>query len=142
MKVNAYLNFEGNCEEAFNFYKSIFGGEFVGISKFKDVPPSSSEGMNLTEEDKERIMHVALKVGDNMLMGSDCPSSMKVKFGDSISISVHPESEEEAKEIFDKLSEDGKVVMPLEKTFWNAYFGMCVDKFGIPWMVNYDYSKS
>jgi PhnB protein len=135
--INAYLNFNGNTEEAFNFYKSIFGGEFAVLQRFKDVPsdvpmPSDNEG--------EKIMHISLPLGNHsMLMGSDVPATYpQAVFGTNFSLSYNPDSEEETTRIFNALSAGGKVGMPLEKTFWGAYFGMCTDKFGIQWMLNYD----
>ena len=140
-KIEPYLIFEGNCERAFIFYKSVFGGDFTSISKFKDAPPQ--KGMELDEKYKERIMHMALPIGkETVLMGSDAPKQGgKIKFGDNVSISVQIDSEDETNRIFNKLSKGGRVTMPLSKTFWNAYFGMCVDKFGIHWMVNYSYER-
>lgn len=139
--INPYLIFNGNCKEAFDFYKSVFGRDFTSISKFKDMPPQ--EGMEVSDEDKEKIIHVSLPIGrETVLMGSDTPKQAgELKFGDNISISIQTDSEDETTELFNKLSEGGNVKMPLSKTFWNAYFGMCVDKFGIHWMVNYDYNK-
>ena len=137
-QINPYINFNGDCEAAFNHYKSVFGGEFEYIGRFGEMPPS--EGQTYSEEEKNKIMHVSLPISNGVsLFGSDCPSSYgPVKFGDNISISINTENPEEAKRIFDGLSEGGKITMPLEKTFWAALFGMCVDKFGINWMVNYD----
>ena len=136
-----YLHFNGNAEEAFKFYQSVFGGEFTMMQRFGDVPPEAAKGLSDTE--KNKIMHIALPIGkEGMLMGGDTPEKMgKVTFGTNFSISVDTKSEQETKKIFDGLSADGKVIMPLEKTFWNAYFGMCVDKFGVSWMVNYSYDQ-
>jgi len=136
--VNAYLNFEGNTEEVFNFYKAAFGGEFHMFQRFGDTPG----GDKMSDEDKQKIMHVSLPIGKgSVLMGTDALESMghKVHMGDNISLAIGTESEEEANHLFTALSEGGKVTMPLQKTFWNAYFGMFTDKFGIQWMVNYDY---
>lgn len=135
--VNPYLIFNGKCEEAFLFYKSVFGGEFPYIGKFKDAP--SEDGEKLSEEDENRIMHVSLPIGNTILMGSDShPRYGDVSFGDNFSISINTESTEEADRIFNGLSAGGKVEMPMNKTFWGAYFGMFKDKFGIGWMVNFD----
>lgn len=136
--VNPYLNFNGNCEAAFNHYKSVFGGEFTMLSRFKDAP---SEHQQPGEE--EKVLHVSYSIGEGtILMGSDCPTAFgEVKFGDNISISVNAHSEEEADKIFNGLAAGGKVTMPLEKTFWGAYFGMLKDQFDINWMVNYDYAQ-
>ncbi len=134
--LNMYLNFKGNTEEAFNFYKSVFGGEFLAVQRYKDSP--GCEGMSVS--DQEKLMHIALPVGGNILMGTDITSPMPpATFGTGISLSVDTSSEDEAKRLFDSLSAGGAVTMALEKTFWNALFGMTTDKFGIQWMVNYDY---
>jgi len=137
-QINPYLNFNGDCEAAFNHYKSVFGNEFEYIGRFGEMPPS--DGHVVSEEEKNKIMHVSLPIsGDVKLFGSDCPAGYgPVRFGDNISISINTKSPEEAKRLFDGLSEGGKITMPLEKTFWAALFGMFVDKFGINWMVNYD----
>ena len=135
--VNPYLMFNGNCEEAFLFYKSVFGGEFPYIGKYKDAP--AQDGETLSEEDQNRIMHVSLPIGNTILMGSDShPRYGDVGFGDNFSISINTESTDEADRIFNGLSAGGKIEMPLDKTFWGAYFGMFKDKFGINWMVNFD----
>ena len=138
--VNAYLNFQGNTEEAFTFYKSVFGGEFVTLQRFKDTP----HGDKMSAADREKIMHVALPVGQGtMLMGTDTLESMgqSVTFGTNISLAVNPDSEADATQIFNGLSTGGKVTMPMEKAFWGAYFGMLTDRFGILWMVNYDLNQ-
>lgn len=139
--LNPYLNFPGNTEEAFNFYKSIFGGDFAGgIFRFKDTP----EAEKLSPADQEKIMHVALPIGKvNMLMATDALESMgqKVTPGNNFHLSVETESKDEANKIFKGLSSGGKVTMPMADMFWGAYFGMLTDKFGIQWMVNYTYPK-
>ena len=137
--VNTYLTFDGNCEEAFLFYQSVFGGEFPYIGKFGEMPPQ--DGMPpLSEEDKKRILHISLPISnETMIMGSDIMSGMqKVNVGNNFSLSLNVDSKEEAIKLFNKLSVGGTVTMPLEDTFWGAYFGMWTDKFGINWMVNYD----
>lgn len=136
--LNPYLIFNGNCEEAFLFYKSVFGGEFPYVGKFKDMPPV--DGKPLNTEDAERIMHISLPIyGGSILMGSDSTSqSGDVLLGANISMSLNANSRTEADALFNGLSEDGNVIMPMENTFWGAYFGMFVDKFGIHWMVNFD----
>lgn len=138
-QVNPYLNYNGDCEAAFNLYKSVFGGEFTYIGRFSEMPPQEGD-KPLADDEKNKIMHVSLPISkETTLMGSDCPAAYgPVKFGENISISINTDSPEEARRIFDGLSVGGKVTMPLEKTFWAALFGMFVDKFGIPWMVNYD----
>jgi len=133
-KLNPYLNFGDNCEEAFNFYKSVFGGEFLYIGRFSE----SEIECELSEGEANKIMHVSLPIGDgSILMGSDTPASFgPPTFGNSMSISVNVDSAEEASRIFNGLSEGGEILMPLDKTFFAAAFGMFVDKFGVRWMVN------
>jgi PhnB protein len=138
--VNPYLTFNGNCEEAFNFYKSVFGGDFDYLGRFKDMPSENP----IPEEQGEKIMHVTLKISDEtVLMGSDTsPEFGQVSdFGNNISLSINASTEEDAERLFNNLSEGGRITMPLEKTFWGALFGMFTDKFGINWMVNYDYDQ-
>ena len=137
--INPYLVFNGNCEEAFLFYKSVFGGEFPYIGKFKDMPPAEGNPV-LSEAEGNKIMHVSLPIGDgSILMGSDSNSaSGEIAFGQNISLSINAVSKEEADKLFNGLSAGGKVTMPMNQTFWGAYFGMFTDKFGINWMVNFD----
>ena len=138
--LNPYLSFEGNTEEAFNFYKSIFGGEFAILQRFKDTP----EAGTVPEKEKNKIMHVSLPIGNgNTLMATDTLESMgqKLTVGNNIQLSVSADSEAETDKIFAGLSAGGKVTMPLSKTFWGSYFGMCTDKFGVQWMLSYDYKK-
>jgi PhnB protein len=137
--INPYLIFNGNCEEAFLFYQSVFGGAFPYIGKFKDMP--STEGNSvLSEEDGNKIMHVSLPIGNgSVLMGSDSnAASGDVALGQNISLSINAESKEEADKLFNGLSAGGNVSMPMNQTFWGAYFGMFTDKFGVNWMVNFD----
>ena len=139
--INPYLNFDGKTEEAFNFYKQVFGGEFAVFQRIKDAPGSEQSPAH----EQNRIMHVALPIGkQTILMGSDTMESMghKLAIGNNISISVSADSESEADKIFKGLSSGGKVTMPLEKTFWGSYFGMLIDKFGVHWMVSFDYNRS
>jgi PhnB protein len=133
--INPYLNFLGNTEEAFNFYKSVFGGEFAMVMRFGDT----EHGANLPEEDRNKIMHIAFPIGANMLMGTDCLSSMgqTLNFGNNFSISVHGDSLEHSQNLFDGLSADGNVIMPFKKEFWGDYFGNFFDKFGVQWMISY-----
>ncbi len=139
--TSTYLNFPRNTEEAFNFYKSVFGGEFVDgrINRFKDIPPQ--EGMPpIPEEDKNLVMHIALPIlGGHLLMGSDAPESMgfKVAPGNNVYISLHPDTRAQADSLFSKLSEHGEVEMPMQDMFWGDYFGSFTDKFGIKWMINH-----
>ena len=138
--VNIYLNFNGNCEKAFNFYKSVFGGEFPYIGRFGDMPPQ--EGLPpMPKEMESRIMHVSLPISkETMLMGSDTGGEWAPSFqqGNNFSISITTDSKEEADRLFNGLSDGGKVTMPLSKTFWSEHFGMLTDKFGINWMVSLD----
>lgn len=141
--VNAYVTFDGTCEAAFNFYKSAFGGEFRDLSRFGDMPPQEG-APPLSDEMKNRLMHVALPIStETILMGSDTLPGMgpDIKAGNNFSIAIGVNSKEEADKLFAALSKGGKVTMPLEVTFWGAYFGMWKDKFGIHWMVNYDMPK-
>ena len=137
--INPYLNFNGNTEEAFNFYKSVFGGEFAAVMRFGDATGCGE--MPLAETDKDKIMHIALPIGrGNVLMATDALESMgqNFKVGDNFSISITADSREEADELFSGLSEGGTVEMPLADAFWGDYFGMLQDKFGIQWMVSYN----
>ena len=134
--INPYLMFNGNTEEAFNFYKSVFGGEFAMIMRNKDVP-AESRGPNAADD---KIMHIALPIAPgNVLMGNDVPEEMdKLITGTNFFVSVHTQSNEEADKIFNGLSAGGQVTMPIQNTFWGSYFGMLKDKFGIQWMVSFD----
>jgi PhnB protein len=138
--VNVYLNFAGNCEEAFLFYKSAFGGDFTYLGRFKDAPPQ--EGMPpLPKEMENQLMHVSLPISaETVLMGSDTGGEWAPKFvqGNNFSISVNTGSTEEAERLFAALSAGGNVTMPPGKTFWSEYFSMFTDKFGVNWMVSYD----
>lgn len=138
--INPYLVFNGTCEAAFMFYKSVFGGDFPYIGKFNDMPSNDPNCPPLSDEDANRIMHVSLPIGDGtILMGSDSSSaSGDVIMGTNFSISINTESKVEADRLFNELSSGGTVKMAMEKTFWGAYFGMFTDKFGIEWMVNFD----
>ncbi|GAA4324917.1 VOC family protein [Pontixanthobacter gangjinensis] len=135
-----YLTFNGNCREAFDFYRSVFGGEFSQASTFEEMPPQ--EGMPpIKEEEKERIMHISLPISkETVLMGSDTGGEWTKDFkqGNNFSISVQTGTMAEAERIFRQLSMDGRVSMPMEKTFWGSYFGMLTDQFGINWMVSFD----
>ncbi|MBQ20127.1 MAG: VOC family protein [Flavobacteriales bacterium] len=139
--VNAYLNFPGNTEAAFNFYKTVFGGEFDGKThRFSDIPPSD-DMPPIPEADKNLVMHVCLPIlGGSMLMGSDAPESMgfNVKFGNNVYINLQPDTREETKRLFRALSEGGVVEQELMDMFWGSYYGSCKDKFGVQWMFNCD----
>lgn len=135
-KLNPYLNFGGNAEEAFNFYKSVFGGEFSSMVKFKDMP---MEGMPVSEADGDKIMHMALPIGEELLMASDALESFgqTVTPGNNSYISVHPDTREEADRIFSALSEGATIEMPIADQMWGDYYGSLQDRFGVGWMVNY-----
>ncbi len=138
--VSTYLNFQRNTEEAFNYYKSIFGGEFFGggLMRFSDIPPSD-DNPPVADEDKNLVMHVELRIlGSHSLMGTDAPESMgfKVNFGNNVYINLQPDTRAETKELFERLSVGGKVEMDLQDMFWGDYFGSCSDKFGVQWMFN------
>lgn len=139
-KINPYLNFAGNTEEAFNFYKSVFGGEFIMLQRFKETPDADK----MPPEVQNKIMHVSLPIGkDNMIMGTDAVEEMgfKLTVGNNIFIALSPDSREEADKLFNALAEGGKISMPLQEMFWGAYYGDLTDKFGIKWMVNYQHQQ-
>ena len=139
MALNTYLTFDGNCREVFEFYRSVFGGEFSVLQTFADGPPE----MPVADADKSRVMHVSLPVGESVLMGSDKPgaSGPSLVVGNNFSVSIEGRSREHCDEVFAKLSKGGSVQMPLQETFWGAYFGQCTDRFGISWMLNYTLPK-
>lgn len=132
--INPYLYFSGNCEEAFNFYKSIFGSEFSSFQRFKDVPRENP----LPEGEEQWVLHVELPIGKGtVLMGCDSPSARgNVVSGNNFNISILCDSSEETDRLFTDLSAGGQVSMPLQETYWEARFGMFTDKFGIQWMIN------
>jgi PhnB protein len=134
--VNPYLTFNGNCEEAFEFYKSVFGGEFTGIMRFDSMDCGDQP---MSESEKNKVMHVALPIGGgSILMGSDTPEAMgKVTDGSNFAIAIAPDSKEEADRLFDGLSAGGQATMPMDNAPWGGYFGMFTDKFGFAWMINY-----
>lgn len=136
--TNTYLNFNGNCEEAFNFYKSVFGGEFTYLGRFGDMP--ESEEYKVPETEKNKIMHVGLPIGTSILMGSDTGGEWAPSFvqGNNFSVSITAFNKQEADTLFIKLSIGGHITMPLDNTFWGDYFGMLTDKFGINWMVSFN----
>lgn len=137
--VNVYLNFLGNCEEAFHFYQSVFGGEFSYVGRFDEIPPGS-EMPPVPEDLKNKIMHIGLPISkETMLMGSDTGGEWAPTFtkGNNFSISITADSKEKADSFFKGLSEGGKVTMPMADTFWGDYFGMFEDKFGINWMISF-----
>ncbi|WKZ70997.1 MAG: VOC family protein [Melioribacteraceae bacterium] len=140
--VNPYLNFQGNTEEAFNFYKKVFGGDFLGgIFRFQDTEMAAK----LSEEEKQKVMHIGLPMGNqNFLMATDALESFgqKVVFGNNFYIAIDAESREEADKLFAGLSEGGKVEMPMDDQFWGDYFGSLTDQFGVQWMVIYSPPKA
>ncbi|HCT29406.1 MAG TPA: VOC family protein [Bacteroidales bacterium] len=138
--INPHINFNGNAEEAFKFYQSVFGGEFANITRLKDT---SSAEFPVAEEDANKILFIALPIGKNFLMGNDVPESMgRVNENENRSkISISAESREEADKLFNGLSAGGSVEMPIENSPWGSYFGMFRDKFGIEWMVDYNPQK-
>jgi PhnB protein len=136
--TNTYLNFNGDCEAAFNFYKSVFGGEFTYIGRFGEMP--ETEEYKVPQADKGKVMHVSLPIGNSILMGSDCGGEWAPSFvqGNNFAVSISANSKDEADRIFNALSVEGKITMPLANTFWGDYFGMLTDKFGVNWMMSYN----
>lgn len=136
--ANSYLTFDGLCEEAFAVYKGVFGGDFTHLSRFNEIPPS--EGYVLSQDDMHKILHIALPIGNTVLMGCDAGD----EYGDSLvqgnnfAVSISAVSKQEAQTIFDKLSQYGQISQPLADTFWGAYFGSVIDQFGINWRISYD----
>jgi PhnB protein len=137
-KLDTMLRFAGSTEEAFEFYRSVFGGEFASLMRWKDMPDASFTE-KLSESDKNAIMHIALPLGDeNVLMGSDVLESMGHTStpGDNICLSITTDSSGEADRCFEALVVNGQSIMPMEDAFWGSYFGMLVDKYGIEWMIS------
>ena len=134
MALSIYLNFNGNCREAFEFYRSVFGGEFDNIQTFGDGPGD----FLVPADERDHVMHVSLPVGGSVLMGSDTPSwsPEPTEAGNNFAISYAPGTHEEADQLFARISDGGTVTMPLEDMFWGAYFGSCTDRFGINWQLN------
>lgn len=142
--VNIYLTFKGNCQQAFEFYKSVFGGEFAYVGHYKDMPPQK-DGKSFSGEEGERIMHMSLPISkETILMGSDTGGGWAAHYkqGNNFSISINTDSKQEADRLFDELSAGGQVHMPMSKTFWGDYFGNFADKFGINWMVSFNENAS
>jgi PhnB protein len=136
-QINPYINFNGNAEEAFTFYKSVFGGEFAKIMRFKDL---ASAEFPVAESEADKIMHIALPIGKNILMANDVPEILgRVNENENRSkISISAESKEEADKLFNGLSAGGQIEMPIEDSPWGSYFGMFRDKYGIEWTVDFD----
>ena len=141
IKLNPYLNFKGNTEEAFQFYKSVFGGEFQSVVRFKDMP---MPGAQIPKEAENKIMHISLPVGEQVLMASDAIGEWGNKFvlGTNTYITINPDSKQEADRIFNALSAGGHVEMPMGDQPWGAYYGSFKDKFGIQWMINYELPRN
>ena len=136
--INPYINFNGNTEEVFNFYRSVFGGEFLNVNRFKEMHSEDELGPG----EGEKIMHISLSIGSSILMGSDTLQQWgDATAGSNFSLSVIPASAEEAAQIFNGLAEGGQVTLPLAQAAWGALFGMLTDKYGMAWMVNYDASQ-
>lgn len=137
--INTYLSFKGNCEEAFNFYKAAFGGEFAHVGRFKDMPQDDPT-CKVDKSELNNIMHISFPIGNTVLMGSDSGGewASQIKVGNNFSVSINTDSVAEADRLFNTLSANGKVIMPMNKTFWDSYFGMFTDQFGIQWMVSFD----
>jgi PhnB protein len=141
LTINPYLNFPGNTEEAFLFYRSVFGGEFLSLQRYGETP----EKERLPASDHDKIMHVALPIGNgNMLMGTDALPSMgfSITMGNNHFICISPDSVNEGKELFERLGRGGIVTMQYEKAFWGDYFGMVTDRFGVQWMVSAEDKKA
>ncbi len=145
-QVCTYLNFRRETETAFNFYKSVFGGQFsgYGIMRFRDIPPSEGNPP-ISDEDSNLIMHMELPIlGGHLLMGSDMPESMQYPLhpGNNVTIMLVPDTREETQKLFSALSSGGSVTQELQDMFWGDYYGSCTDKFGINWMFNCSEKKS
>jgi PhnB protein len=139
--ANFYLHFMGNSAEAMNFYKSVFGGEFASFIRYKDVPG----GEKMSAHDQEKLMHISLPIAkDHFIMATDMLESMErnLTVGNNFHILLQAENESEVDKLFTALSTGGKIEAPVNKTFWGAYFGMCEDKFGIQWMINFEYPQT
>ena len=141
--INPYLTFNGNCELAFNFYKSVFGGDFPYVGRYKDMP--ATEGKIFSAKEADKIMHIELPIHDEtVLMGCDSSELLggDSTIGNNIALSIKAQSKDEADRLFRGLSSGGQVQTPMSDTFWGSYFGMCTDKFGINWMVNFEAQSS
>ena len=130
MKLYPYLSFNGNCEEALNFYKEALNGEITQLGRYGDSPMQSSEAI------KDKVLHGRLQFGQMLIMASDAMDENNTRMGDNISLSVECETDDQLEQVFSKMSEGGKITMPLQDQFWGAKFGMLTDKFGIHWMFN------
>jgi PhnB protein len=135
MRLVPYLSFNGNCEEALNFYKKNLNGKILAIQRFGDAP------MNVPLAMKKKVLHSSLQFGDNIIMASDSIPKNKIKQGNGMHLSIDVKDVKTINAVFKKMSAGGKVTMPLQDTFWGARFGMLVDKYGISWMFNCDKKK-
>jgi len=132
--INITLVYDGQTEEAFNFYRSVFGGEFLHVQRMKEIPNAPP----MPESEGDKILHMAFPIGSSILMGMDAPTGrMVLNQGNNFMVTLDTESEEETTKLFNGLSAGGIVTMPLEHQFWGAFFGMFTDKFGIQWMLSY-----
>jgi PhnB protein len=138
IKLNPYLNFMGNTEEAFLFYQSIFGGNFQSLTRFRDIPDLTGKE-KMTEKELNMVVHIALPIGDNLLLATDALESMghSLSIGNNTSMSLHPDTREEADRLYNALSAGGQATTPMDDMFWGDYWGMLTDKFGTQWMINY-----
>ncbi len=136
MSLNVYLFFNGNCEEAMNFYKDCTNGNIVSLQRFGDTP------MPCDESQKNKVMHAIMDIHGSTVMFSDSDSKRQINFGDNFSLALDFKNEDAISTCFTALSKGGKITMPLQDTFWGAMFGMCTDKFGVNWMFNFDKPKS
>lgn len=143
--VSTYLNFERETEEAFKFYKSVFGGEYMGeIMRYGDMPPDEKSMGTIPDDVKDLVMHMTLSImGGHFLMGSDIPKGFGsgVNPGNNVYVMLSPDTKDETTRLFKALSEGGTVEMEIQDTFWDAYYGSCKDKFGVHWMFNFQYSN-
>lgn len=138
--LNPYLIFNGNCEDAFAFYKSVFGGEFIALQRFNEIPTEENGQCEpLPENWKSKIAHICLQMSSSIvLLGGDTnPNYGNVDFGQNLHLSVQAESKANADKLYNQLAEDGTITMPITDMFWGDYFGMVTDKFGIRWMISY-----
>jgi len=141
--VHVYLNFLGNCLEAFTYYQSVFGGQLTDLTRFSEMPASPDQAP-IDPAYADQIMHVQLQITDSfILMGSDLPAEWAAGFvnGTNVTLSLNTSSRQEADSLFEALSSEGQVSMPMGDTFWNAYFGMLTDRFGVQWMVSFDQNQ-
>lgn len=135
LAVHPYLFFNGQCEEAFDFYKSVFGGEFQFLGRYGDIPTTDE----IPESEKNKIMHISLPIKNIILMGADVSDLLDtaVKYGNNNTMSITTITEEETRRLFEELSADGTVILPLEETFWARLYASFIDKFGVSWIINY-----